>query len=202
MRPQPIQDSRIQKLNNRGLVKGSYVLYWMQQAQRAELNHALEYAIQTANQLGQQVLVIFGLMDDYPEANLRHYTFMLEGLRETQASLAAQGIKMVIQRGSPADIAVTHGQRASLIVCDGGYLGHQKAWRIQVATEMAADNAALSMVELYKSFLLRMVVVMALLVIGFIVLKLQPGALIIGFVVAHIGYLFARPVGTAKRRVG
>lgn len=76
------------------------------------------------------------------------------------------------------------------------------AWRIRIATELAADNAAFSMVELYKSFLLRMVVVMALLVVGFTVLKLQPDALIIGFVVAHIGYLFARPVGTARRRVG
>ena len=76
------------------------------------------------------------------------------------------------------------------------------AWRIHVATETAADNAALSMVELYKGFLLKMVVVIALLAIGFIILKLQPTALIIGFVVAHTGYLFARPVGTAKRRVG
>ena len=76
------------------------------------------------------------------------------------------------------------------------------AWRIHVATEMAADNAALSMVELYKGLILKMVVVMALLAIGFIVLKLQPGALIIGFIVAHAGYLFARPVGTARRRIG
>lgn len=75
-------------------------------------------------------------------------------------------------------------------------------WRIRIATETAADNAALSMVELYKGFLLRMVVVMALLAIGFMALKLQPDALIIGFVVAQIGYLFARPVGTARRRVG
>jgi len=74
-------------------------------------------------------------------------------------------------------------------------------WRIRIATETAADNAALSMVELYKGFLLRMVVVTALLAIGFMALKLQPDALIIGFVVAHIGYLFARPVGTARRRV-
>ena len=74
-------------------------------------------------------------------------------------------------------------------------------WRIRIATDTAADNAALSMVELYKGLILRMVVVMALLAIGFY-LKLQPAALIIGFVVAHIGYLFARPVGTAKRRVG
>ena len=75
------------------------------------------------------------------------------------------------------------------------------AWRIQIATEMAADNAALSMIELYKGLILRMVVVMALLAVG-LYIKLQPAALIIGFVVAHIGYLFARPVGTAKRRVG
>ena len=75
------------------------------------------------------------------------------------------------------------------------------AWRIQIATEMAADNAALSMIELYKGLILRMVVVMALLAVGFYI-KLQPAALIIGFVVAHLGYLFARPVGTAKRRVG
>ena len=75
------------------------------------------------------------------------------------------------------------------------------AWRIRIATEMAADNAALSMIELYKGLMLRMVVVMALLAVGFYI-KLQPAALIVGFVVAHIGYLFARPVGTAKRRVG
>jgi deoxyribodipyrimidine photo-lyase len=133
MASQPVQTSRIQWLNDRGLKKGSYVLYWMQQSQRAEYNHALEYAVQQANALGQGVLVGFGLTDNYPEANLRHYTFMLEGLRETQSSLAEKGIKMVIQYGSPADVASTLGKKASLIVCDRGYLRHQKAWRAQVA---------------------------------------------------------------------
>ena len=137
MASQPVQNTRIQRLNDRELKKGSYVLYWMQQSQRAEYNHALEYAVQQANALGQGVLVGFGLMDDYPEANLRHYTFMVEGLRETQASLAQQGIKMVIQRGSPADVASDLGRKASLIVCDRGYLSHQKAWRAQVARSAA-----------------------------------------------------------------
>jgi deoxyribodipyrimidine photo-lyase len=137
MTAQPVQDTRIRRLNDRELKKGSYVLYWMQQSQRAEYNHALEYAVQQANTLGQGVLVGFGLMDDYPEANLRHYTFMLEGLRETQASLVQQGIKMVIQSGSPADVASALGQKASLIVCDCGYLSHQKAWRTQVARSAA-----------------------------------------------------------------
>jgi deoxyribodipyrimidine photo-lyase len=94
-----IHKSRIQILNDLGLRRGAFVLYWMQQSQRAEYNHALEYAIQQANKMGQGVVVVFGLMDDYPEANLRHYTFMLEGLQETQAALAKRGIKMVVQKG-------------------------------------------------------------------------------------------------------
>ena len=74
-------------LNDREVVQGRYVLYWMQQSQRAEINHALEFAVREANRLGQGVVVAFGLTDDYPEANLRHYTFMLEGLQETERAL-------------------------------------------------------------------------------------------------------------------
>ncbi|MGD8962112.1 MAG: deoxyribodipyrimidine photo-lyase, partial [Desulfobacterales bacterium] len=130
-----IQDTRIQFLNDLDLRRGNFVLYWMQQSQRAEYNHALEYAVQQANQMGQGVLVVFGLMDDYPEANLRHYTFMLEGLQETQAALGKRSIKMVVQKGDPADVALATGQKASLIVCDRGYLRHQKQWRKKVAKD-------------------------------------------------------------------
>jgi deoxyribodipyrimidine photo-lyase len=58
----------------------------MQRAQRASFNHALEYAIDRADQLALPVVVGFGLMDDYPEAE-RHYAFMLEGLREVAQRL-------------------------------------------------------------------------------------------------------------------
>ena len=54
----------------------------MQQSQRSELNHALEYAIHRANELELPLLVAFGLMDDYPEASRRHYHFMLQGLAD------------------------------------------------------------------------------------------------------------------------
>ena len=133
MNIQPIFDSRVLVLNDLDLRRGNFVLYWMQQSQRAEFNHALEYAVQQANQLGLGVLVIFGLMDDYPEANLRHYTFMLEGLQETQATLAKRGIKMVVRTGHPVDVALSAGKKASLIVCDRGYLRHQRQWRQNVA---------------------------------------------------------------------
>ncbi len=128
-----IQAARIQTLNDKRIRSGRYVLYWMQQSQRAFYNHALTYATIQANQLNQALLVVFGLSDDYPEANLRHYTFMLEGLRETQATLAEKSIRMVVQRGAPAEVAIKLGRKASLIVCDRGYLKHQRAWRKTVA---------------------------------------------------------------------
>jgi len=37
--------------------------------------------------------VFFALIDDYPDADLRHYTFMLEGLKEKKQQLASRGIQ-------------------------------------------------------------------------------------------------------------
>jgi deoxyribodipyrimidine photo-lyase len=133
-----IQDTRIRQLNDLNIrLDADYVLYWMQQSQRAEYNHALEYAVLQANHLGIGVVVAFGLTDDYPEANLRHYTFMLEGLTETLALLEKRGIHMAVHRGSPPDVALELGQHAAMIVCDRGYLNHQRLWRDQVARESA-----------------------------------------------------------------
>ena len=111
-----IQETRIQQLNDLDLRKGRYVLYWMQQSQRVEFNHALEYAIHRANELSQSVVVGFGLTDNYPEANLRHYSFMLEGLGETQLALKERGIKFVVQKGPPAAVTLKLGKEASLTV--------------------------------------------------------------------------------------
>jgi len=44
-----IQPERIQRLNTKEIANGRYVLCWMQQSQRAEYNHALEYAIERGN---------------------------------------------------------------------------------------------------------------------------------------------------------
>ncbi len=129
----PNADARIQFLNDCEIRRGKYVLYWMQQSQRAEDNHALEYALQAANRLDQPLLVAFGLTADYPEANLRHYTFMLEGLKETRSTLADRGIKMIARCERPDAAAISLSQNASVIVCDRGYLKHQKEWRRRVA---------------------------------------------------------------------
>ena len=133
METKEIQEERVRQLNEKEIVEGDYVLYWMQEAQRAEYNHALEYAVQRANELGQPLLVIFGLMADYPEANLRHYAFLLEGLQDVKEGLKERNIKFVVRRGSPDEVALDAGKNASLIVCDMSYLSLQKEWREKVA---------------------------------------------------------------------
>ena len=128
-----IPPERVWPLNERENVSGRYVLYWMQQSQRARHNHALEFAAQEANELGLPLLVCFGLTDDYPEANLRHYTFMLEGLRETSQHLAERGIGFVIRHGAPSAVALDLARNAACVICDRGYLRLQKLWRDDVA---------------------------------------------------------------------
>ena len=132
-----IEPERIRPLNDKPEQSGKYVLYWMQQAMRTRYNHALEHAIHRANELDLPTLVCFGLMDDYPEANERHYAFMLQGLRDVEANLKARGIKFVVRHGPPAKAAIHYAKDAAAVVCDRGYLRHQKAWRDEVADAVA-----------------------------------------------------------------
>jgi len=128
-----IQPERVTALNNKPVTDGKYVLYWMQAAQRVEYNHALEYAIRRANELKRPVVVFFGVTEDWPDANQRHYHFMLEGLKEVRRRLKAKGIQMVIHSTSPDSGAVELAKNAALVVADAGQLRIQKKWRSHVA---------------------------------------------------------------------
>lgn len=101
----------------------------MQQSQRTEYNHALEYAVQKANESNKPLIVFFGLTDDFPDANERHYHFMLGGLKEVNQSLKDRDIKFLIRHVSPEKGIVDLSDEASMIVTDRGYLDIQKDWR-------------------------------------------------------------------------
>jgi deoxyribodipyrimidine photo-lyase len=131
-----IQKERIQALNVKETKRGRYVLYWMQASQRTEYNHALEYAVVKANELHQPLVVFFGITDHFPEGNERHYTFMLEGLRDVKRSLEKRGIRIVIQNTSPEQGVVQFAKGASFVVVDRGYLKIQRAWREYAASRM------------------------------------------------------------------
>ena len=127
--------ARVRLLNDLPARSGVHVLYWMQAAQRAAENPALEYAVERANELSLPLLVGFGLTDRYPEANLRHYTFMIEGLAQVRLDLERRGLKLAMLLAPPDEAALALGRRAAVIVTDRGHLRHHRRWRARVAAE-------------------------------------------------------------------
>ncbi len=124
---------RVQKLNDAPIRTGDYVLYWMQASQRTKFNHALEFSINQANKQNKPLVVYFGLMESYPEANLRHYKFMIDGLNETNDSLEKRNIQLVLLKGEPHVEILDIAGSASQIIVDRGYLRHHADWRSSVA---------------------------------------------------------------------
>jgi deoxyribodipyrimidine photo-lyase len=131
-----ISESRVNKLNDHNIRMGNFVLYWMQATQSVEYNHALEYSILRANKLDLPLLVYFGITESYPEANERHYCFMLEGLKEVQLALEERGIRMVIKRISTEIGAIELAKSASMVVVDQGYTKTERKWTKHVAEKI------------------------------------------------------------------
>ncbi|MEF8873519.1 MAG: deoxyribodipyrimidine photo-lyase [Candidatus Thermoplasmatota archaeon] len=137
-----IKEERTELLNDEEVNEGDYVLYWMQRAQRAEYNHALEYAAEEADELDNPLVVFFGITDEFEGANLRHYKFMLEGLKETKEKLEDRDIKLVIRHDHPKKGIVKLADEASLLVVDKAYLDFLGGWR-----EEAAEEVNIPMIE-------------------------------------------------------
>lgn len=124
-----------------------YILYWMQQSQRTRFNHALEYAITRANETHLPIVVCFGLTDNYPDANARHYYFLLQGLNDIAANLKKRNILFLVKKGSPEKVAAHYAKDAAIVVTDRGYLRHQKQWRQDLANSCDEHKLPLHQIE-------------------------------------------------------
>jgi len=124
-----VNDYRIKILNNKEFQNNKYIIYWMQQSQRTKYNHALEYGIEKANKYNKPLIVFFGLTDFFPDANIRHYNFMIEGLKEVKDNLNELGINLVVKHISPDKGIIDFSSDACMVVVDRGYLRIQRKWR-------------------------------------------------------------------------
>jgi len=132
---QVVEKERLLEANCRPERPGKYVLYWVQAAVRAAYNHALQFAKQEANRLGLPLVCCFGVTP-YPEANARHYTFLLEGVADLQGLLRAENIRLVVKQMSPVKLAHDLAADATLVVTDMGYLRIQRQWRKELARSL------------------------------------------------------------------
>ena len=70
-----------------GAFNGKSVLYWMVRDKRVNDNWALIEAQKIALDNNVPLKVCFNINNNYPEANIRQYQFLFEGLREVQETL-------------------------------------------------------------------------------------------------------------------
>ncbi len=140
-----MENDRVKKLNSYAvLMEKKYILYWVHSSQRSNFNPSLDYSIELANSHKKPILAFFGLTETYPEANERHYKFMLEGLKELKSNLEKRNIPFFMIRGNPCDICQKLAANASAVVVDKAYLRIEKEWNNKLTNSL---NCALYEVE-------------------------------------------------------
>ena len=114
--------------------EGKCVVYWMQRAERGVDNPALDVAIEVANELGLPVVVYFSAISNFPSANLRHYVFLNQGLRDIEEDLAERGIEFIVRRPPGNSLeALLAEVGAAMVIGDENPCREPERWRKVVA---------------------------------------------------------------------
>jgi deoxyribodipyrimidine photo-lyase len=123
--------------NGSPLADGKCVVYWMQRAMRIHENPALDVAIDAANILGLPVIVFFSVIPNYPNANLRHYHFMQQGLRDVETDAAARGVGFVLRRHPDNSLEkFLEEVQAALLIGDENPCREPERWRKALARKL------------------------------------------------------------------
>jgi deoxyribodipyrimidine photo-lyase len=117
---------------------GKCVVYWLQRAQRALDNPALEVAIACGNALGLPVVAYFSVVPNYPNANLRHYHFLQQGLPDVAEGMAERGVGFVVRRPTDGDTleAFLEEVGAAMVVGDENVAREPARWRTVLAKKV------------------------------------------------------------------
>ena len=106
------------------------VVYWMQRALRIADNPALDVAIEVGNTLGLPVVVFFSVIPNYPNANLRHYHFLEQSLRDAAEDAAERGVGFVVRRPPDNKLeAFLEEVEAAMVVGDENPCREPERWR-------------------------------------------------------------------------
>jgi len=133
----PTDDIRISVISD-GEVGDGPILLWVQRAQRANGNLAANLAISIANRLQRPVIACFSLTPSYPDATLRAYHFMSEGLRELPTAFGERGIGWMLRVGEPTEVvpAVVKEIGAACVITDQAPTTPGREWKDEVARRL------------------------------------------------------------------
>ena len=114
---------------------GGCVVYWMQRSQRGIDNPALDLAIEAANAVGKPVVAFFAPVPFYPNANLRAYRFLVEGIPDIAVALKKRNVGFVLRRYPDHSLLkFCEEVEAALVVGDENPMREPEHWR-QIAAQ-------------------------------------------------------------------
>jgi len=149
-----VDKRRCRKLNKVPMAKDATgpVIYWMSRDQRAEDNWALLYAQKLAIQRSACLHVVFCLVPKFGDATIRQFDFLLRGLKEVAATLAAKKIPFHLKLGKAADEipALLDQLEAKAVVCDMSPLRVPKQWAQDVAKACEAKEVPVVQVDAHN----------------------------------------------------
>jgi len=106
------------------------VVYWMQRAERALDNPALEVAVEVANALDLPVVTYFSAISNFPHANLRHYAFLNKGLADIEEDLQQRQIGFIVRRPPNNSLQTLLAEvNAAMVVGDENPCREPERWR-------------------------------------------------------------------------
>jgi deoxyribodipyrimidine photo-lyase len=106
------------------------VVYWMQRAERALDNPALEVAVAVANALDLPVVAYFSAISNFPHANLRHYAFLNQGLADIEEDLQQRQIGFIVRRPPNNSLQTLLAEvSADMVVGDENPCREPERWR-------------------------------------------------------------------------
>lgn len=109
---------------------GQCVVYWMQRAIRILDNPALDTAIEAGNVLDLPVVVYFSVIPDYPNANLRHYHFLAQSLRDAAHDAEQRGLDFIVRRYPLNSLAAFLEEvNAAMLIGDENPCREPERWR-------------------------------------------------------------------------
>src|SRR5271169_825036 len=118
--------------------KGRCVVYWMQRAQRALDNPALDVAVDVANVLCQPVVIFFAPVPYYPHANLRHYAFLAQGIPDIAERARKRGIGFVLRVYPEHSLPkFCDDVKASIVIGDENPMREPRHWRELAAKKLS-----------------------------------------------------------------
>lgn len=155
----PFNKKRLKVLGGKTEIgdKRNGIVYWMSRNQRVEDNWALLYSQALGIRNSLPLHVVFCLAEKFLDATIRHYKFMIDGLKEVQTGCGDLNIHFHLLRGLAATQVTNFVKQHKMgaVVCDFSPLRIHRSWVEDLKKALPADVPFLQVDALVVCFQLR-----------------------------------------------